>query len=80
MIRLWKHLMLLKRGGIGMLPGGANAAQQGSCAVHCPACPRDLPNFMENIVEVSAPGTNSRNDDSGDDDPDDQPPPLEPLE
>ncbi len=45
-----------------------------------PACPRDLPNFMENIVEVSAPGTNSRNDDSGDDDPDDQPPPLEPLE
>ncbi len=42
-IRLWKHLHLLKRGGIGMLPGGIGAAAVGSCAVECPACPRELP-------------------------------------
>ncbi len=76
LIRLWKHLFLLKRGAIGMLPGGVTSAQQGSCAVHCPACPRDLPEYMENIVEPSALGETTHDDDSDDD----QPPPLEPLE
>lgn len=43
LVRLWKHLHLLKRGGIGMLPGGVRDADLGSCAVQCPACPREIP-------------------------------------
>ncbi|KLO04227.1 hypothetical protein SCHPADRAFT_808133, partial [Schizopora paradoxa] len=38
-IRLWKHLFLLKRGGIGLLAGGVCDARPGSCTVECPACP-----------------------------------------
>lgn len=55
LIRLWKHLHLLKRGGIGMLQGGAGAAALGSCAVECPACPRELPpmNDNENTAALS---------------------------
>ncbi len=67
MIRIWKHLNLLKRGGIGMAPGGVNAAFKGSCAVECPACPRDLPSG-----EAAAESGNS--DDNDDDD--EPPPPL----
>lgn len=37
--RLWRHLKLLKRAGIGHDPAGVAAAKDGSCAVECPACP-----------------------------------------
>lgn len=37
--RLWRHLKLLKRGGIGLLERGVDDAKLGSCAVACPACP-----------------------------------------
>lgn len=39
-VRLWRHLKLLKRAGTGMLVGGIASAQRGSCAVECPACPQ----------------------------------------
>lgn len=39
LLRAWKHLLLLKRGGIGMLEGGIVVATPGSCAIECPACP-----------------------------------------
>lgn len=37
--RLWRHLKLLKRAGIGLEPEGVASAQPGSCAIRCPACP-----------------------------------------
>ncbi|KLO04959.1 hypothetical protein SCHPADRAFT_789776, partial [Schizopora paradoxa] len=46
-IRLWQHVQILKRAAVAFLPGGISSADQGSCAVLCPACPRrfvlDLP-------------------------------------
>jgi hypothetical protein len=45
-IRLWRHLKLLKRSGRGHDPAGAKGTQPGQCAVECPACPhpgRNLP-------------------------------------
>ncbi|KLO10990.1 hypothetical protein SCHPADRAFT_831771 [Schizopora paradoxa] len=70
MIRVWKHLMLLKRGGIGMLPGDVNSASRGSCAVECPACPRELPTFEP------ASGSTDPDDGDGDENNNDPPPPL----
>lgn len=46
---------MLKRARIGMLPGGVNAAQPGSCAVECPACPRHLPRKQKPDPPSSAP-------------------------
>ena len=37
--RRWKYHHLVKRGGIGMLPGGISTAPDRSCAIECPACP-----------------------------------------
>ncbi|KAH8111809.1 hypothetical protein DFH11DRAFT_1546400 [Phellopilus nigrolimitatus] len=37
--RLWRHLKMLKRAGVGLCPGGVAVAGPGSCAVECPACP-----------------------------------------
>ena len=37
--RLWRHLKLLKRAGIGLSVGGVDSAHPGSCALECPACP-----------------------------------------
>ncbi|KAN0105342.1 hypothetical protein V8E52_011131 [Russula decolorans] len=45
-VRLWRHLKLLKRSGRGHDPAGANGTQPGQCAVECPACPhpnRNIP-------------------------------------
>ncbi|KAI0689311.1 hypothetical protein C8T65DRAFT_700284 [Cerioporus squamosus] len=50
MIRQWRHLKMLKRGGRGNVPQGATAVPQGSCAVECPACPhpgKNLPDEWE---------------------------------
>lgn len=38
--RLWRFLVMLKRAGVGMLAGGIASAEEGSCAVLCPACPQ----------------------------------------
>ena len=70
-IRLWKHLFLLKRGGIGLLPGGVSDAEQGSCAIVCPACPRELPDLPEPANALTGLG------DGDEDDADDDMPPLE---
>lgn len=69
LIRLWKHLHLLKRGGIGMLPGGVGAADLGSCAVQCPACPRELPHLDENDDAYEALVSNFAASASADDEP-----------
>lgn len=40
--RLWRHLKLLKRAGIGLRVEGVASAEPGSCAIECPACPNPL--------------------------------------
>lgn len=40
--RLWRHLKLLKRAGIGLRCEGVASAQSGSCAIVCPACPNPV--------------------------------------
>jgi len=45
-MRLWRHLLMLKRAGRGHDPAGIDATSQGELAVECPACPhpgRNLP-------------------------------------
>jgi hypothetical protein len=49
-MRIWRHLMLLKRAGRGHDPKGVSATACGECAVECPACPhpdRNLPDGWE---------------------------------
>ncbi len=68
LIRLWKHLHLLKRGGIGMMPGGVADALVGSCAVDCPACPHELPPILidgEQGLDRDDETVNSRSADGG---------------
>lgn len=77
-IRLWKHLLLLKRGGIGLLAGGVRDAKPGSCAVECPACPRFIPDHPELASCGDSPDPPIEDDNSdGEDEDDDEPPPLE---
>jgi len=38
MVRIWRHLKLLKRGGRGHDPSGTQATSRGELAVVCPAC------------------------------------------
>jgi hypothetical protein len=45
--RQYRHLMMLKCGGRGHDPGGAEATASGELAVHCPACPRPGINLPE---------------------------------
>ena len=74
LIRLWKHLFLLKRGGVCMLPGGVNAAPRGSCALDCPACPREVPQFDEpDATPWTREVLQAIDDKNGDDDEDDIP-------
>ncbi|KAF8868419.1 hypothetical protein BD779DRAFT_1460905 [Infundibulicybe gibba] len=40
MIRIYRHLKMLKRAGKGHDPGGSASTQPGECAVLCPACPQ----------------------------------------
>jgi hypothetical protein len=47
-MRWWRHLKMLKRGGRGHDPDGVAATKQGSLAVECPACPHDGRNLPEN--------------------------------
>ncbi len=75
-IRLWKHLFLLKRGAIGVFPGGVNVAGRGSCAVDCPACPRNFPDLAVLTNAANRHPTSSTGIHGDDNDPNDQPPPL----
>ncbi|KAF7320572.1 CxC2 domain-containing protein [Mycena chlorophos] len=40
MLRAYRHLLSLKRGGRGHDPGGAKATRPGALAILCPVCPR----------------------------------------
>lgn len=57
-VRLWKHLHLLKRGGIGLVCDGVNSAERGSCAVECPACPPP----QNSVVQVREDGEETNNE------------------
>ncbi|KAI0671900.1 hypothetical protein C8Q78DRAFT_972892, partial [Trametes maxima] len=46
-VRIWRHLRQLKRGGRGHDPSGISATAPGSLAVMCPACPRPGINLPE---------------------------------
>jgi hypothetical protein len=50
MVREYRHLLLLKRGGRGHDPAGVDATKPGELAIRCPACPRpgiNLPDDWE---------------------------------
>jgi hypothetical protein len=38
-VRIWEHLLLLKRSGRGHEPEGVEGTEPGQCAVECPVCP-----------------------------------------
>ncbi|KAF7971014.1 hypothetical protein HWV62_22285 [Athelia sp. TMB] len=49
-MRMWRHLKMLKRAGRGNDPGGVTQTRMGECAVECPACPqpgKNLPDGWE---------------------------------
>ncbi|GBE83267.1 hypothetical protein SCP_0503150 [Sparassis crispa] len=53
-MRMWRHLKMLKRAGRGHDPGGVRATKPGACAVLCPACPhpgKNLPPDWEEAPE-----------------------------
>ena len=55
-MRIWRHLKMLKRGGRGQDPHGAEGTQEGELAVECPACPhpgRNLPEGWEDAPPKS---------------------------
>ena len=47
MIRQWRHLKMLKRGGRGNVLDGAVDVPRGSCTVECPACPHPDKNLPD---------------------------------
>src|SRR6202050_3996567 len=52
-MRLWRHLKMLKQAGRGQDPSGAEGTQEGELAIECPACPhpdRNLPSGWERAV------------------------------
>ncbi|KAF7970236.1 hypothetical protein HWV62_24724 [Athelia sp. TMB] len=53
-MRMWRHLKMLKRAGRGHDPEGVEATRMGECAVECPACPhpgKNLPDGWETSPE-----------------------------
>lgn len=56
MLRMWRHLHLLKRGGRGHDPSGAAGTTPGELAVLCPACPYpniNLPDDWRSVPKSS---------------------------
>ncbi|KAF7965909.1 hypothetical protein HWV62_40974 [Athelia sp. TMB] len=47
-IRIWRHLHMLKRAGRGHDPLGIESTVDGECAVECPACPQPGKNIPHN--------------------------------
>ena len=57
MIRKWRHLKLLKRGGRAHSMRGVEGTAQGELAILCPACPAptyNLPIHWRRIPKESA--------------------------
>lgn len=52
--RLWRHIRMLKRGGLGHDPSGLAGASLGSCAIECPACPH--PNISPRVNGICDEG------------------------
>lgn len=52
-VREWRHLKMLKRGGRGFDAEGVKATKPGELAVKCPACPQPSVNLPENWDSVS---------------------------
>lgn len=48
MIRMWRHLKLLKRGGRGYAINGVDGTSPGELALLCPACPYPFINLPGN--------------------------------
>lgn len=53
MVREWRHLKLLKRGGRGHELGGVDATQHGELCLRCPACPQPGENLPPNWKDIS---------------------------
>ncbi|KAH8109623.1 hypothetical protein DFH11DRAFT_1469634, partial [Phellopilus nigrolimitatus] len=54
-VRLWRHLVMLKRAGRAQDPHGAGGTREGELAVECPACPhpgKNLPPNWETVSEL----------------------------
>ena len=51
-IRIWRHLKMLKRAGRGHDPAGITSTLDGECAVECPACPHPGINLPEGWEEA----------------------------
>ena len=52
MIRMWRHMKLLKRGGRAHAVSGVKGTGPGELALPCPACPRPSHNLPENWQET----------------------------
>lgn len=51
-MRIWRHIKMVKRAGRGHDPKGVANTKMGQCAVECPACPNprwNLPKGWENV-------------------------------
>lgn len=53
-VRMYRHIKMLKRSGRGHDPRGAKATSPGECAVLCPACPQPGMNLPEGWEKVPA--------------------------
>ncbi|KAG6914020.1 hypothetical protein DXG01_002895, partial [Tephrocybe rancida] len=51
----WRHLVMLKCGGRGHDPSGANGTVEGDLAVACPTCPHNEKNMAADWKESSKP-------------------------
>ncbi|TCD59923.1 hypothetical protein EIP91_011184 [Steccherinum ochraceum] len=53
-VRIYRHLMMLKRAGRGHDPDGINATKEGSLAIDCPACPHPSKNLPPDWQDAGA--------------------------
>ncbi len=53
-VRVWRHLHLLKRAGRGHDPGGIAATKDGELALECPACPHPGKNLPDHWDEEAS--------------------------
>ena len=54
MVRMFRHLKLMKRSGRGNLPGGLISTQPGDLAPGCAACPRPGVNLPDDWQSIAA--------------------------
>lgn len=52
MVRMFRHLKLMKRAGRGNIDGGLRLTGAGDLALNCPACPIPGVNLPKNWEEV----------------------------